>query len=166
MNSLCTKQPFQNINSLKYMYIRVFTLFLEKAIYTHSPHTLPSIHLTPPHISHSTPFTPHISHPLHPQHSTPFTPQVVVRGDPYPQEVGATVHRVMEELGYSHPWRLVWQSKVCMHGIYCRVIVRYSRTSIIWHGLKMGVSTAVIMDTGMFYLLRMRRRPHALLFIN
>ncbi|XP_064388468.1 ferrochelatase, mitochondrial-like [Halichondria panicea] len=43
-------------------------------------------------------------------HSLPM--KVVERGDPYPQEVGATVHRVMEELGYSHPWRLVWQSKV------------------------------------------------------
>lgn len=40
---------------------------------------------------------------------------VVSRGDPYPQEVGATVHNVMEELGYSNPWRLVWQSKVRAH---------------------------------------------------
>lgn len=38
--------------------------------------------------------------------------QVVNRGDPYPQEVGATVHRVMEKLAYSNPYRLVWQSKV------------------------------------------------------
>lgn len=38
--------------------------------------------------------------------------QVVNRGDPYPQEVGATVQRVMEKLGYSNPYRLVWQSKV------------------------------------------------------
>lgn len=38
--------------------------------------------------------------------------QVVNRGDPYPQEVGATVHKVMEELGYPNPYRLVWQSKV------------------------------------------------------
>ena len=43
-------------------------------------------------------------------HSLPMS--VVGRGDPYPQEVGATVHRVMEELDYSNPWRLVWQSKV------------------------------------------------------
>jgi len=43
-------------------------------------------------------------------HSLPMT--VVNRGDPYPQEVGATVQRVMEELGFSHPYRLVWQSKV------------------------------------------------------
>ncbi len=38
--------------------------------------------------------------------------QVVNRGDPYPQEVAATVQRVMEEIGHTHPFRLVWQSKV------------------------------------------------------
>lgn len=38
--------------------------------------------------------------------------QVVNRGDPYPQEVGATVQRVMDKLDYSNPYRLVWQSKV------------------------------------------------------
>lgn len=38
--------------------------------------------------------------------------KVVNRGDPYPQEVGATVQRVMEKLNYSNPYRLVWQSKV------------------------------------------------------
>ncbi|XP_025786910.1 ferrochelatase, mitochondrial [Puma concolor] len=38
--------------------------------------------------------------------------KVVNRGDPYPQEVGATVQRVMDKLGYSNPYRLVWQSKV------------------------------------------------------
>ncbi|XP_074062746.1 ferrochelatase, mitochondrial isoform X1 [Macrotis lagotis] len=43
-------------------------------------------------------------------HSLPMS--VVNRGDPYPQEVGATVQRVMENLGYSNPYRLVWQSKV------------------------------------------------------
>nr|XP_020026105.1 ferrochelatase, mitochondrial isoform X3 [Castor canadensis] len=43
-------------------------------------------------------------------HSLPMS--VVNRGDPYPQEVGATVHKVMERLGYSNPYRLVWQSKV------------------------------------------------------
>ena len=34
------------------------------------------------------------------------------RGDPYPTEVSATVQLVMEELGFSNPYRLVWQSKV------------------------------------------------------
>jgi len=43
-------------------------------------------------------------------HSLPM--MVVDRGDPYPQEVGATVQMVMEELNYSNPYRLVWQSKV------------------------------------------------------
>ena len=38
--------------------------------------------------------------------------QVVDRGDPYPAEVGSTVSRVMDELGHSHSYRLVWQSKV------------------------------------------------------
>ena len=38
--------------------------------------------------------------------------QVVDRGDPYPSEVSSTVSRVMDELGHSHPYRLVWQSKV------------------------------------------------------
>lgn len=42
--------------------------------------------------------------------------QVVNRGDPYPQEVGATVQRVMEKLNYSNPYRLVWQSKVRAQG--------------------------------------------------
>lgn len=37
---------------------------------------------------------------------------VVNRGDPYPAEVAATVDRVMHRLGYSNPWRLVWQSQV------------------------------------------------------
>ncbi|XP_059563497.1 ferrochelatase, mitochondrial [Myotis daubentonii] len=43
-------------------------------------------------------------------HSLPMS--VVNRGDPYPQEVGATVQKVMEKLGHSNPYRLVWQSKV------------------------------------------------------
>lgn len=34
------------------------------------------------------------------------------RGDPYPSEVGASVQLVMEALGWSNPYRLVWQSKV------------------------------------------------------
>lgn len=45
-----------------------------------------------------------------------FVVQVVNRGDPYPQEVGATVQRVMEKLNYSNPYRLVWQSKVRAQG--------------------------------------------------
>ncbi|XP_064409973.1 ferrochelatase, mitochondrial isoform X2 [Latimeria chalumnae] len=43
-------------------------------------------------------------------HSLPMS--VINRGDPYPQEVGATVQRVMEKLNYCNPYRLVWQSKV------------------------------------------------------
>ncbi|KAI5091516.1 ferrochelatase, mitochondrial isoform X1, partial [Silurus meridionalis] len=43
-------------------------------------------------------------------HSLPIS--VVNRGDPYPQEVGATVQRVMEKLDFCNPYRLVWQSKV------------------------------------------------------
>ncbi|XP_022242485.1 ferrochelatase, mitochondrial-like isoform X2 [Limulus polyphemus] len=43
-------------------------------------------------------------------HSLPM--KVVNRGDPYPAEVAATVSRVMELLRWSHPYRLVWQSKV------------------------------------------------------
>uniref|UniRef100_A0A8C2DLK0 Ferrochelatase n=1 Tax=Cyprinus carpio TaxID=7962 RepID=A0A8C2DLK0_CYPCA len=43
-------------------------------------------------------------------HSLPLS--VVNRGDPYPQEVGATVQRVMDRLGHCNPYRLVWQSKV------------------------------------------------------
>ena len=37
---------------------------------------------------------------------------VVNRGDPYVQEVSATVSTVMERLGHSNPYRLVWQSQV------------------------------------------------------
>lgn len=43
-------------------------------------------------------------------HSLPMT--VVNRGDTYPAEVAFTVNRVMEKLGNSHTYRLVWQSKV------------------------------------------------------
>ncbi|KAG7163130.1 ferrochelatase, mitochondrial-like [Homarus americanus] len=43
-------------------------------------------------------------------HSLPL--RQVNRGDPYSAEVGATVQLVMEQLGFSNPYRLVWQSKV------------------------------------------------------
>lgn len=43
-------------------------------------------------------------------HSLPM--RVVNRSDPYPQEVGATVGRVMSELGYSNRYMLAWQSQV------------------------------------------------------
>lgn len=43
-------------------------------------------------------------------HSLPL--KAVNRGDTYPSEVGATVHAVMQELSFSQPYSLVWQSKV------------------------------------------------------
>lgn len=43
-------------------------------------------------------------------HSLPMS--VVNRGDPYPAEVAATVYAVMTKLGFSNPYRLVWQSQV------------------------------------------------------
>lgn len=43
-------------------------------------------------------------------HSVPI--KAVNRGDPYPSEVGATVHKVMEELDFKYAYQLVWQSKV------------------------------------------------------
>ncbi|KAK9509462.1 hypothetical protein O3M35_006774 [Rhynocoris fuscipes] len=43
-------------------------------------------------------------------HSLPL--KAVARGDPYPGEVGATVQLVMQELNFSNPYSLVWQSKV------------------------------------------------------
>lgn len=43
-------------------------------------------------------------------HSLPLS--VVNRGDPYILEVSASVSAVMERLGQSNPYRLVWQSKV------------------------------------------------------
>jgi len=43
-------------------------------------------------------------------HSLPMT--VVNRGDPYSQEVAATVQSVMQELKFSHSYRLSWQSQV------------------------------------------------------
>ncbi|PSN34029.1 Ferrochelatase [Blattella germanica] len=43
-------------------------------------------------------------------HSLPL--KAVNRGDSYPWEVGATVQAVMQELKYSNPYTLVWQSKV------------------------------------------------------
>ena len=43
-------------------------------------------------------------------HSLPMS--VVNRGDPYPAEVGATVHAVMQRLGFKNSYRLCWQSQV------------------------------------------------------
>jgi protoporphyrin/coproporphyrin ferrochelatase len=43
-------------------------------------------------------------------HSLPL--RVINRGDSYPQEVGASVQRVMESLGFSHPHLLAYQSEV------------------------------------------------------
>lgn len=43
-------------------------------------------------------------------HSLPMS--VVNRGDPYPPEVAATVHSVMNRLGNRNPYRTVWQSQV------------------------------------------------------
>lgn len=43
-------------------------------------------------------------------HSLPMS--VVNRGDPYVQEVSASVAAVMQRLGHSNPYRLVWQSQV------------------------------------------------------
>lgn len=43
-------------------------------------------------------------------HSLPL--KAVNRGDSYPSEIGATVQLVMQELKYSNPYQLVWQSKV------------------------------------------------------
>jgi ferrochelatase len=43
-------------------------------------------------------------------HSLPI--DVINRGDSYPQEVGATVHEVMERLGFSHEYLLAYQSDV------------------------------------------------------
>lgn len=37
---------------------------------------------------------------------------VVNRGDPYVLEVSASVNAVMDRLGHSNPYRLVWQSQV------------------------------------------------------
>ena len=34
------------------------------------------------------------------------------RGDAYPQEVGATVHKVMERLNFSHEYMLAYQSDI------------------------------------------------------
>jgi protoheme ferro-lyase len=38
--------------------------------------------------------------------------EVNCSGDPYPAEVAATVYAVMNELGFSNPYKLVWQSQV------------------------------------------------------
>ena len=43
-------------------------------------------------------------------HSLPMS--VVNRGDPYVLEVSASVNAVMDRLGHSNPYRLVWQSQV------------------------------------------------------
>ncbi len=43
-------------------------------------------------------------------HSLPL--DVINRGDPYPQEIGATVHEVMKRLDFSHEYLLCYQSEV------------------------------------------------------
>jgi protoporphyrin/coproporphyrin ferrochelatase len=43
-------------------------------------------------------------------HSLPLN--VVERGDPYPQEIGASVHAVMQSLNFSNPYLLCYQSAV------------------------------------------------------
>ncbi|ANB14942.1 ferrochelatase HEM15 [Sugiyamaella lignohabitans] len=43
-------------------------------------------------------------------HSIPMS--VVNQGDPYPAEVAATAFHVMQELKFSNPYRVVWQSQV------------------------------------------------------
>lgn len=43
-------------------------------------------------------------------HSLPL--RVINRGDPYPQEVGASVQAVVQQLGYTHPYLLAYQSQV------------------------------------------------------
>lgn len=37
---------------------------------------------------------------------------IFFQGDPYPAEVAATVHAVMQRLKFSNPYRLCWQSQV------------------------------------------------------
>lgn len=37
---------------------------------------------------------------------------ILLSGDPYPAEVAATVHAVMQRLNFSNPYRLCWQSQV------------------------------------------------------
>lgn len=48
------------------------------------------------------------------------------RRDPYPQEVGATIHRVMERLCYSNPYQLLLQHKV---GLIAGFILKQIRSS-------------------------------------
>lgn len=43
-------------------------------------------------------------------HSLPM--EVINRGDSYPAEVASTVYAIMENLKFSNPYRLVWQSQV------------------------------------------------------
>lgn len=60
--------------------------------------------------------------------------QVVNRGDPYPQEVGATVQRVMERLGHCNPFRLVWQSRVSAHTLTQQLLMNLSGHLVVSRG--------------------------------
>jgi hypothetical protein len=64
--------------------------------YLFTPRNSP-YHLTPPPSSSF----------LHGKYTDP-----TYRGDSYPSEVAATVHAVMTHLGFSNPYKLVWQSQV------------------------------------------------------
>jgi len=57
--------------------------------------------------------------------------QVVERGDPYPQEVASTVQHVMDRLGHSHPYFLVWQSKVCINCVSVALLINHWRDSVL-----------------------------------
>ena len=60
---------------------------------------------------------------------------MVNRGDPYPQEVAATVQGVMEEIGHTHPYRLVWQSKVSLVCVLWRGVGPLEHITINYHNM-------------------------------
>ena len=64
-----------------------------------------------------------------------FELQSVNRGDTYPQEVAATVQHVMDQLNHSHPYFLVWQSKVVASEVYSYIIAyfQYDRYAVFSH---------------------------------
>lgn len=64
-----------------------------------------------------------------------FELQNVNRGDTYPQEVASTVQHVMDQLRHSHPYFLVWQSKVVVLEVYSYIIAYflYDRYAVFSH---------------------------------
>lgn len=100
---------FPNDSSFSKQLLSAITALVTPLLILSRPHNTPAAAAWLPSVT----FTRHPTVTTISNTASPlYRVQVVNRGDPYPQEVGATVQRVMERLGHCNPYRLVWQSRV------------------------------------------------------